>query len=208
MQPVISDSLIETSMFIVFGFANRQRRVRSGPFFCCRCRADRNYHHMKTQRWFTLYLLPVFPIKTFGEYVACESCGAAFPMNAIDYAPANRDSDRYAALANCWRAAQISIACIFGAPTHRQLEHVRASLMERWGEASDLDALRADCGNPPPQGVSMEIILAAVEKLRQELSPEAKRDFMRTAVKILSEGDGSKQPEPLLAQIRTALDAT
>jgi hypothetical protein len=65
-------------LFIVFGSRVKHKELGEGEFFCPRCQATRHYKHKKAQRYFALYFVPLVPMGQLGEYVECQTCGAAF----------------------------------------------------------------------------------------------------------------------------------
>lgn len=52
--------------------------LSQGTFFCPHCGGDRQYAHKQARRWFTIFFLPVIPLKVLGEYVECQTCRNAY----------------------------------------------------------------------------------------------------------------------------------
>jgi hypothetical protein len=63
---------------IVYGHRNREIQVASGQFHCPKCDAQRPYVHKRIARYFTLFFIPLFRLRTLGEYVECQVCRRAF----------------------------------------------------------------------------------------------------------------------------------
>ncbi|NUP45974.1 MAG: zinc ribbon domain-containing protein [Catenulispora sp.] len=59
---------------IVWGWRTVFRVVGSGVFSCPSCGADRNYERRRAQRFFTLFFIPLIPLKTIGEFIRCTYC--------------------------------------------------------------------------------------------------------------------------------------
>lgn len=70
-------------MFLVWGFKARNKKVGEGSFFCPREGGDRPYVHKAAKKWFTLYFIPLIPLKELGDYVECSSCGSTFYPNIL-----------------------------------------------------------------------------------------------------------------------------
>src|SRR4051812_26720635 len=70
-------------MLILFGWRSRASVIGHGTFLCPHCGADRSYSHKRLRRWFTLFFIPVIPLKTLGEYVECDTCKQAFKMGVL-----------------------------------------------------------------------------------------------------------------------------
>lgn len=64
--------------FIVWGWRSQTKRLSEGLFHCPREGGDRNYWLMEAKRWFTLFWIPVIPLRVLGEYVQCVSCGSTY----------------------------------------------------------------------------------------------------------------------------------
>jgi ribosomal protein L37E len=61
---------------IIFGFRRRVRLVATLRARCSRCGQDAAQRLIRSQHWFTLFFLPIFPFKTV--YVGtCTACGFA-----------------------------------------------------------------------------------------------------------------------------------
>lgn len=65
-------------MLLIFGFNVRFKTVSSALFFCPVCGGDRDGALRVARRWFTLFWLPVIPLRTVGEVVECATCGTRF----------------------------------------------------------------------------------------------------------------------------------
>ncbi|MEP7288690.1 MAG: zinc-ribbon domain-containing protein [Chloroflexota bacterium] len=69
---------------IIFGSRNRTVKKAAGEFFCPKCRAVRLYQLKKVAQYFTLYFIPIFPIKQLGEYVECEFCKTTYRPEVLN----------------------------------------------------------------------------------------------------------------------------
>src|ERR1700738_4957036 len=81
-QPVGSDDRAihvwhSVLMFLIWGWRSRSKVLSQGTFFCPHCGGDRQYAHKQARRWFTLFFLPVIPLKVLGEFVECQKIGRA-----------------------------------------------------------------------------------------------------------------------------------
>ena len=72
---------------IIFGTRTRHKKVDEGEFFCPRCQASRHYTRKQATNFFTLYFIPLIPLKKLGEYVECETCHMAFPVDVLTAPP-------------------------------------------------------------------------------------------------------------------------
>lgn len=86
---------------IIFGWRNRLRALAQGVFFCPVDRSARGGVLLEARRWFTLFFIPVFPIRTVGRAVECTTCGTQFDERIL-----TTDDSRAVAA----QAAQLSAA--------------------------------------------------------------------------------------------------
>lgn len=71
-------------MIFIWGWRTRGTHIGDGEFYCPDEGGDRPYRLMQARRWFTLFWLPVVPLKVLGEYVECASCDAPFERKILD----------------------------------------------------------------------------------------------------------------------------
>ncbi|NLD75737.1 MAG: hypothetical protein GX643_03625 [Acidimicrobiales bacterium] len=71
-------------MLLVFGFKIRLSTTASLVFFCPSCGGDRAGSRRSARRWFTLFWIPVVPLKSVGEVVECETCHTRFDPTVAD----------------------------------------------------------------------------------------------------------------------------
>lgn len=68
---------------LIFGFRTRFRTVDSGVFRCPNEAVDRHYEYKQARRWFTLFFIPVIPLKQQGEWVQCQGCGTQYHSDVL-----------------------------------------------------------------------------------------------------------------------------
>lgn len=88
-------------VLLIFGFKIRLTTVASLVFFCPACGGDRAGARREARRWFTLFWIPVIPLKRVGEVVECETCHSRFDPVVADRPTT---SDLASVLANAVRA--------------------------------------------------------------------------------------------------------
>ena len=87
---------------IIWGFRTIFRKIAEGLFHCPKEDADRPYQLKVAQRFFTLFFIPIIPLKKHGEVVECQGCKTRFdpavlsrpttPQMALQLADAVRHS--------------------------------------------------------------------------------------------------------------------
>jgi uncharacterized protein (UPF0212 family) len=69
---------------IIWGSKNRFKKIDEGQFHCPKCGVNRDYHLKHAQRYFTLYFIPLVPIKNHGEFVECQTCVTTFDTAVLN----------------------------------------------------------------------------------------------------------------------------
>ena len=69
--------------FIIWGTKGITTTKGSGRFGCPACVGDRGYTLKQVRRFFTLYFIPLIPLKIVGTYVECHGCGGTFDDSVL-----------------------------------------------------------------------------------------------------------------------------
>lgn len=93
-------------MLIIFGTKVRTSVIRAVVFFCPGCGGDRPGALCQARRWFTLFFLPVLPLKVVGEVVRCDTCKRMYPPTALERPTTGSVQD---ALTNAVRAVVVMV---------------------------------------------------------------------------------------------------
>ena len=59
---------------IIWGWRVRKKTIGTGVFFCPGEGGDRKYEHKQARRWFTIFFIPLIPLKELGDFIECTSC--------------------------------------------------------------------------------------------------------------------------------------
>lgn len=73
-------------MVVIWGSRNRFKKVGSGEFYCPKCQTKRYYERKVAKTYFTLYFIPLFPIRDLGEFVECQTCRVTFKTDVLKLA--------------------------------------------------------------------------------------------------------------------------
>jgi hypothetical protein len=91
---------------IIWGFRVIYRTLSTGVFHCPKEDADRNYKLRMAQRFFTLFFIPLIPLKKLGAVVECEGCGTRFEERVLSSPTLAQKSEN---LASTVRATVVSV---------------------------------------------------------------------------------------------------
>jgi len=93
-------------MILIWGFKARYKTLETGRFFCPHEGGDRGYRRVEARKWFTLFFLPLIPLKVLGESVECESCERSYNESVLTMPTAAQMRDN---LADAMRQAVVSM---------------------------------------------------------------------------------------------------
>ena len=72
-------------MMITYGYQPKVVEISSGYFNCPNCNTQRSYKHKRLARYFTIFSIPLFQIKNFGEFIECQGCFKPFNFDVLEY---------------------------------------------------------------------------------------------------------------------------
>lgn len=192
-------------ILIIWGFRVLYRVIGTGTFHCPRCGGDREYQLRSGRRWFTLFYLPVIPLKQLGEHVRCATCKTSYRQEIL---AVPTTAQMQAALPAAMRAAA-AVMVSAGDPDHgaarqRAIEATSGAGAAGYGN----DTLTADLASAaafdPPWSA-----LGPVETAAGQLAPAAREWFLAEVVRIgLADGPLSQRERDAASQIAARLGMT
>lgn len=70
-------------MFFIWGTKGRITVLDTGLFQCPGCNKPQKYAIKQVRRWFTLYFIPLIPLRIVGTYIECNHCGSSFNQELL-----------------------------------------------------------------------------------------------------------------------------
>lgn len=70
-------------MILIWGWKSRLKSLGQGTFHCPHCQADRQYDHRQARRWFTLFWIPLIPLKVLGTFIECTTCTSGYDERVL-----------------------------------------------------------------------------------------------------------------------------
>lgn len=184
-------------MLLIFGISARYKTLGTGTFHCPHEGADREFHRRQARRWFTLFFIPVIPLRVLGEFIECTGCGSAYDEVVLKMPTAASMMDN---LANAMRYAVVAIVTADGEVTDEERRRA-LEIMERFSDTPyTRQELAADL-----RDLDVADLSAAFERVAGQLNEHGKEELV-TACVDLSAADGTID-DVELAEIRTAAGA-
>lgn len=165
-------------MLLIWGWRARSKKLGEGTFHCPTCGADRQYTHQQARRWFTLFWLPLIPLKVLGEYIECATCKSTFTTEILNLPTSAALNEQLLAAT---REAVVQLLRIDGSATAREAGILALSEVggEPWSEAHlDADLQNVDPTQLPPR----------LRLLADVLNEHGKERFLATAASIAAGG--------------------
>uniref|UniRef100_UPI00189238F1 zinc-ribbon domain-containing protein n=1 Tax=Catenulispora rubra TaxID=280293 RepID=UPI00189238F1 len=169
---------------IIWGWKTVFRVIGSGVFSCPTCGADRNYERRKAQRFFTLFFIPLIPLKTVGEFIRCTYCKNDFRDTVLSRPTAAQFTDL---LQNTVRAVMVNVLRRGG------WDHpaARAAAVQEIANAGAIGYTEAVLAQ------DMQVVPADLSQLLAGLAgqlPDAGREALVTGATRVAAADGPLQP--------------
>lgn len=169
-------------MIIIWGWRALTYVLGTGQFFCPRCEGDTAYRHLMLRQWFTIFFIPVIPLKRLGTHIECSRCRSAFTEAVLDE-PTLEMFEYHQGLAN--RAAVAHLASLARPMDSRVEEVALRALSSAAGVRPGFDrtALHLDLR------AFAEAQLAAtyLRPLASMMTVEGREVFLRRAVQLVED---------------------
>ncbi len=164
-------------MIVIWGFRVRRRTLDTGTFWCPQEGGDRAYERVELRRWFTLFWIPLIPLKVLGEAIHCTSCDSDWDPQVLTRPTTERMSGELGELATLVATALLDD----GSPTDDQVTAASAFVVAFGGDVERLAAVGA---------VGGDRVEAAAGPVGTRLSPAGLENVVAAAIGV-ADADGS-----------------
>lgn len=163
-------------MFIVWGFRAISKTLSEGTFFCPRDGGDRQYRLRSARRWFTIFWIPLIPLKELGTFVECSSCQSTYYETVLS-APTTSQMADVSTIAMRHLAVAMVLADgeVDEAEKSAAVDVVNASAVGEY----NIDHFERDLA-----GLSPSSLTDKLEELGSMLSQEGKERVVAVAVQL------------------------
>ncbi|MDI2128068.1 zinc-ribbon domain-containing protein [Yinghuangia seranimata] len=175
---------------LIWGFKTLFKVLSEGVFHCPRCGVDRAYRLRLARRWFTLFFIPVFPYRTDGNHVECQTCKGTFYESVLQRPTSGQLSQD---LANGMRLLALDVLRASGTPSTAARTAAVKAVVEAGLPDYSMAALDAELAAAPvPSG-------SVLVPLGQQLEAQGREWLLTRGVRIAAAdgGIGSAEREVL-----------
>ena len=166
---------------IIWGWRVRKKTIGTGVFFCPGEGGDRKYEHKQARRWFTIFFIPLIPLKELGDFVECTSCENTYYPDVLKGKTASEIED-ISTIAI--RHVAVSIALADGTVDPRERDAAVTVVQRFASHPYDLDDLDSDLSSLQVSALSDNL-----EELGAVLNEHGKENVLTAAV-FLAGADG------------------
>jgi len=166
---------------IIWGWRVRKKTIGTGVFFCPGEGGDRNYEHRQARRWFTIFFIPLIPLKELGDFVECTSCENTYYPDVLKGKTASEIED-ISTIAI--RHVAVSIALADGTVDPRERDAAVTVVQRFASHPYGLDDLDSDLSSLQVSALSDNL-----EELSAVLNEHGKENVLTAAV-FLAGADG------------------
>jgi hypothetical protein len=184
-------------VIVVWGWRVRHKTLSEGTFFSPATGQDGPYRLVEARRWFTLFWIPLIPLKVVGTFVECGVTKNLFDPKILE-APTN--AQLVDDLASAAREVVAAVASADGAVTARQRK-AALEVVGSYNEGYDKDSLRADIGRVDDVDLS-----ARLGTIAGSLTEQGKERLLDGAARVLvADGDPGERGREVLDQVGAGL---
>ena len=166
---------------IIWGWRVRKKTIGTGVFFCPGEGGDRKYEHKQARRWFTIFFIPLIPLKELGDFVECTSCENTYYPDVLKGKTASEIED-ISTIAI--RHVAVSMALADGTVDPRERDAAVTVVQRFASHPYDLDDLDSDLSSLQVSALSDNL-----EELGAVLNEHGKENVLTAAV-FLAGADG------------------
>jgi hypothetical protein len=178
-------------MLLIWGWRTRFRTLADGLFHCPSCGADRHFARKQARRWFTVFFLPIIPLKVLGEFVECQTCKKGYDEHILRLPTSAALTEH---LVGATREAAVQLLRVDDTPTGRAAA-IRA-LSQVSGMPWSEEALAADLAT-----LDLTHLPQRLRQLGEVMNEHGKEGFLASLASIAAGGG------VLAAPSRQTLDA-
>ena len=166
---------------IIWGWRVRKKTIGTGVFFCPGEGGDRKYEHKQARRWFTIFFIPLIPLKELGDFIECTSCENTYYPDVLKGKTASEIED-ISTIAI--RHVAVSMALADGTVDPRERDAAVTVVQRFASHPYDLDDLDSDLSSLQVSALSDNL-----EELSAVLNEHGKENVLTAAV-FLAGADG------------------
>lgn len=164
-------------MFIIWGWRAVKAAIGTGQFFCPQCQQDTTYRHVAPRMWFTLFFLPIIPLKALDPFVECTRCSGAF-VEAVLASPTAAVFEHHLGLAN---RAMVAHLTSMAQPLDGSVEAVAlGALASAAGVPADYD--RQNLHRDVQAFARPDAAAEYVRPLAQQMTVEGREELLRRVI--------------------------
>ena len=166
---------------IIWGWRVRKKTIGTGVFFCPGEGGDRNYEHRQARRWFTIFFIPLIPLKELGDFIECTSCENTYYPDVLKGKTASEIEDNSTIAI---RHVAVSMALADGTVDPRERDAAVTVVQRFASHPYGLDDLDSDLSSLQVSALSDNL-----EELSAVLNEHGKENVLTAAV-FLAGADG------------------
>jgi uncharacterized tellurite resistance protein B-like protein len=128
-------------VILIWGFRVRLKTLGRGVFYSPATGRDGPYRLVEARRWFTLFWIPLIPLKRLGTFVQCDETKQTYDPSILDR-PTNADFEEQ--LSGAVRESVVAVIVADGSVTDAERRVALEIIRDRVGDAYDGASLDED----------------------------------------------------------------
>ena len=187
---------------IIFGTRGVTSTKDTGTFYCPGCGDQQPYKLKNCRQFFTLYFIPVIPMKNLGEYVECQTCKETYQSAVLQYDPNQAAEKAVAEFHDVTRRVMVHMMLADGKIEDHEVQTITSIYQQLTGQTLTPDDVRAEASDGTVHQDICEYLAGIAEHLN-----DTGRELVIKAAFLVASSDGeiADSEAALLYQLGQAL---
>ncbi len=188
---------------LIFGTRGVTTTRSRGDFHCPQCGDTRNYLQKGVRKFVTLYFIPLFPMKTMGEYVECQACRGTYHPDVLNYDPQAAREQMRTHFCETLKQVMVQVLLADERVHDAEIETVRNLFRKVSGQELGEDELRAEIRSAE---ASPDRTLEELNRMAAMLGDDSKETIIKAALLVASsDGEIDANERELIQHVAGAI---
>jgi len=191
---------------IIWGSRGITSTKDKGETHCPACQGAEPYQHKKVRRFFTLYFIPLIPLKTVSEYVECQSCKGTFNTEILNYDPEKEQREFAAEFHRGVKGIMVRMMLADGVIDDNEVQTVCRIYGDLTGSPLYAASVHEEAQQVREGNVEIGAFLAAIAGT---INDHGKEMIVKAAYMVATaDGEFQEEEKDMLGKIASALNMT
>lgn len=188
---------------IIWGSKGVEGTLARGDFFCPQCRSTRGYTHKRLRSFFTLYWIPLFPLRELARFIECDWCGGQYDEAVLEFRPDLDHAKAVGEIGHAMRRIMVLTMLADGDVDDQEVSTIALLSAKLPGDTLSEEDVRAEVDEARSDGRGVAEYAGAIAG---DLTDDGKELIVKTALAVAgADGVFDEREQELIATLAAAL---